>query len=196
MRVFFAIPPDPDWVASARELGGRLKTSLPRASWTRPEAWHLTLKFLGEIDQSAAGRFAAAIDAAGTSWAGDEALVSAGSLLLPTRVRPRVLAIGFAPSPSLESLTALARAAEQAGRRIGIPPEDREFRPHLTLARLREPWPSHAVEAFRREADAWPFPPWSLRSCVLFESRLAPAGAVHTPLREWTFGERGVEVRA
>ena len=196
MRVFFAIPPDPDWVASVRELEGRLKVSLPRASWTRPEAWHLTLKFLGEIDQTAADRFAAAIDEVQASLAGAGALASAGSLVLPARGRPRVLAVGFAPSPALESLATLARAAEQGGRRIGVPPEDRAFRPHLTLARLREPWLAHAIEAFRKETDAWPFPPWRLRSCALFQSRLAPAGAVHTPLREWTFGERGAEVRA
>jgi 2'-5' RNA ligase len=64
----------------------------------------------------------------------------------------------------------------------------------VTFARLREPWPRPAVDDYAREVEAWRFPTWNARSCVLFESRLDPRGAVHTPISEWTFqgGPRGV----
>ena len=49
VRAFLAVPPDPGWAESVRELVSRLRPSLPSASWTRPASWHLTLKFLGEV---------------------------------------------------------------------------------------------------------------------------------------------------
>jgi 2'-5' RNA ligase len=102
--------------------------------------------------------------------------------------------VGFTPTPGLESITALARRAEDTAVRLGSPPEDRPYHAHVTFARIRDPWPPEAVEEYRREVAAWTFPPWLARSVVLFESRLGSEGAVHTPLHEWTFqgGPRGV----
>jgi 2'-5' RNA ligase len=174
---------------------GRLEPALPHASWTRPQAWHLTLKFLGEIDENAAARFSAAIeDAAAAASEGDVA--SGGGVVLPPRGRPRVLGVGFAPGAGFESLARLAAKAELAAVRIGVAPDGRPFHPHVTLARLRDPWPAAAVGAFRNEADRWVFPAWRVRSCVLYRSRLDPSGAVHTPLREWRMSAGAAEVRA
>ena len=195
MRVFLAVPADAGWVASARELTRRLAASLPRASWTRPESWHLTLKFLGEIPEEAAERFAEAIGPAAAESPGG-VLSRGGALLLPDPRRPRVLGVGFSPGPALERLAAIAREAQAAGRRAGVPAEKRSFRPHVTLGRLREPWPAEAVEAFRREADGWAFPDWPVRSCILYESRLHPSGAEHRPLREWALAPGAPAVRA
>ena len=195
MRAFLAVPPDPAWVDCARGLVAGLRPRLPRASWTRPEAWHLTLKFLGEISDEAAGEFAEGIEAEiGRTSSGR--LPSGAPVLLPPRGRPRVLGVGFSPSPALEALAGLAHGADAAGRRIGVAPEGREFRPHVTLARLRESWPPAAVEAFLREAGACAFPEWTVGRCILYRSQLHPAGAVHTPLREWELEARGAEVRA
>lgn len=195
MRAFFAVPPDPAWVDRTRDLVAGLRPRLPRASWSRPEAWHLTLKFLGEIPEGSAGEFADAVEAE-IGRTSCRRLPSAGPVLLPPRGRPRVLGVGFSPSPALEALAGLARAADVAGRRIGVEPERREFRPHVTLARLREPWPPAALEAFLQEAEAFPFPEWSVGRCILYRSELHPAGAVHTPVREWELESRGAEVRA
>lgn len=195
MRAFLAVPPDPAWADRTRDLLESLRPRLPQASWTRPEAWHLTLKFLGEISEGAAGEFAVGIEAEiGRTSCGR--LPSGGPVLLPPRGRPRVLGVGFSKSPALEALAGLARAADAAGRRIGVAPERREFRPHVTLARLREGWPAAAIETFLREAGAFPFPEWNVRRCVLFRSELRPTGAVHAPVREWELEARGAEVRA
>ncbi len=107
-----------------------------------------------------------------------------------------MLGLGFSPSPGLDALAGLARAADAAGRRIGVAPEKREFRPHVTLARLRESWPPAAIETFLRESGSRDFPEWRVRRCVLYRSELHPAGAVHAPLREWELEARGAEVRA
>jgi RNA 2',3'-cyclic 3'-phosphodiesterase len=195
MRAFFAVPPDPAWTDRAQDLVASLRPRLPKASWTRPESWHLTLTFLGEISEAAAAEFANALEAAvGRTICGR--VPSAGPVLLPPRGRPRVLGVGFSPSPGLETLAGLARAADAAGRRIGVEPERREFRPHVTLARLREGWPPAAIETFLQEAGAFPFPEWSVGRCILYRSELQPAGAVHTPVREWELDASAAGVRA
>ncbi len=193
MRAFFAVPSEPMWVESARGLVARLRDRLPRASWTRPESWHLTLKFLGEIDGGVVARFAEEIGAAALEAVTGE-ILAGPAVVFPERGRPRVLGVGFSPSPGMESVARLARRAGEAAARLGSREDGRPFHAHVTFARVRDGWPTEPVEEYRREVESWPFPPWLARSCVLFESVLAPEGAVHTPIREWTFqgGPRGV----
>jgi 2'-5' RNA ligase len=194
VRAFVAIPSEAMWVESARGLVERLRGSLPRAVWTRPESWHLTSRFLGDgVSEEFVSRFAADVGTVAMETVPGE-IFAGPPAVFPERGRARVLGVGFAPSPGLESISNLARRVEEAVVRLGAPAEDRPFHAHVTFARIRETWPEEAVEEYRREVAAWTFPPWHARSCVLFESRLGPDGAVHTPLREWTFqgGPRGV----
>jgi RNA 2',3'-cyclic 3'-phosphodiesterase len=193
MRAFLAIPSDGLWVESARGLVARLQESSPRASWTKPSSWHLTLKFFERIAAQEAQAFAGAMAPAAAGVVPGE-ITAGGASVFPHRGPARVLAIGFTPSPVLEEISRLAREAEEQARRLGLQRENRAFHAHVTLARLRNPWPPDKVEAFRREVEAWKFPGWRARSCVFYESRLEREGAVHTPLEEWTFagGPRGV----
>lgn len=194
MRAFLAIPSQAMWVESARGLVDRLREMLPKAVWTRPESWHLTLRFLGDsVSPELVSGLATVMEAASLETVTGEILAGPPAVF-PERGRARVLGVGFAPSSGLDSVSSLARRAEEAARELGSSPEERPFHPHVTFARIRESWPSEAVEEYRREVTAWTFPPWLARSCVLFESKLGPDGAVHTPLFEWTFqgGPRGV----
>ncbi|MEP6994993.1 MAG: RNA 2',3'-cyclic phosphodiesterase [Acidobacteriota bacterium] len=196
MRAFLAVPADPGWVDSARKLVQQLKPELPVASWTRPESWHLTLKFLGEISAEALDRFAGAMgDSIGRTCGGE--LWRGGAIVFPPRGRPRVLGVGFADgSTALASLRELASTAARASRRVGKATESRPFHPHVTLARIRKPWPAADVESFRSAAERWEFPQWPVRSLVIFESRLEPSGAIHAPLREWAMAQAGATVPA
>jgi 2'-5' RNA ligase len=193
VRAFFAVPSDGLWVESARALVQSLKVGLPRCSWTRPETWHLTLRFLGKIAEEAVRKFAAGIEPVAFGIVPGE-LIASGAVVLPPRGTPRVLGVGFAPGPVLEEISRLAAEAERQARGIGLEAEGRPFRPHVTLGRIREAWPIGAVEEFRRRVEAWTFPRWQARCCVLYESRLEANGAIHTPRAEWTFqgGPRGV----
>lgn len=189
VRAFLAIPADPGWSEAASGLVSELRPQSPPASWTRPSAWHLTVKFLGTASRDALEAFGRAIGSAAGSLAPGE-LSSAGAAVFPASGPPRVLAVGFAPGPALESVRSLASAAESEARRAGLEREDRPYRPHVTLARLKNRksrWPREAVERFREAAASAPFPGFPVRSCVLYASRLDPAGAVHTALAEWPF---------
>jgi len=194
VRTFLAVPADPAWAAAVAPLAARLREESPRASWTRPDAWHLTLKFLGEVPDEDAVRFGDEVaSAAAAGRAGS--LPTSGALVLPPRGRPRVLAVGFAPSDAGAALEELARRADDAAARLGVEREGRPFRPHVTLARVRDPWPPAAVAAFRERVDGAGLPAFRCAECVLFSSRLNPAGAVHTPVRTFPLGA-GAAVRA
>ncbi len=195
MRAFLAVPADPAWAESASVLLASLRQSLPKASWTRPESWHLTLKFLGEVSQADAESFAGAMGPRVAEAVGGE-LVGARPVMFPPRGRPRVLGVGFAPGGVAETLEALGSAAEIEARKIGVAPDGKSFHPHVTLGRIRDPWPPAAVEEFARAVGGWTFPAWSVRSCVLYRSRLDPAGAVHTPIREWAMAGAVPETRS
>jgi RNA 2',3'-cyclic 3'-phosphodiesterase len=193
VRAFLALPRDRMWVESARGLLDRLRSSLPRASWTRESSWHLTLKFLGEVRRDALTGFAAAIGQKAIDTVAGE-LESDGGVVFPPNGPARVLGVGFVDSGALSRVVELARAAELEARRLGVPPENRDFHPHVTFARVRQPWRREEVEEYRRAIAAWRFPPWQARSCVLYESRLTSEGAVHTAVGEWSLagGPRGV----
>jgi RNA 2',3'-cyclic 3'-phosphodiesterase len=193
IRAFLAIPTDGLWVESARDLVARLKESLPRASWTKPESWHLTLKFFERISAGDVRALAAAVRPLAAALVPGE-MKAAGAAVFPPRGAARVLGVGFEPTSVMDEVSRLARGAEEEARRLGLPEERRPFHPHVTFARLRFPWRPDAVESFRREIASWTFPPWQARSCVFYESRLLREGAVHTPLEEWSFagGPRGV----
>ncbi|HYK42487.1 MAG TPA: RNA 2',3'-cyclic phosphodiesterase [Thermoanaerobaculia bacterium] len=187
IRAFLALPPDPEWGASAHALVEELRPASPPASWTRPSSWHLTVKFLGQATREALVSFAEAIALQASQMEPGD-LPRGGPAVFPSRGPARVLAVGFAPAAALTGLERLAAAAENAARRLGLEREDRPFRPHVTLARLRARWPAAAVDRFRKTAASWPLPAWKARRCVLYASRLGPAGAVHTELAEWPLG--------
>jgi 2'-5' RNA ligase len=190
LRAFLAVPPDPGWAESARGFLSEVRPALPEASWTRPESWHLTLKFLGEVSREVLAGFATAVGRAALRMAA-LSLPTRGSVVFPPRGPARVLGVGFDLQGEAAALAALAQEAEQVGRTLGLPAEQRPFHPHVTFARLRLPWPAGAVARFRQAADAWAFPTWPVRSCVLYESRLSSEGAVHTPVDRWAFAAPG-----
>ena len=197
VRAFFAVPSDPAWVESAGDLLRRLRPELPNASWTRPESWHLTLHFLGEVPRAEADRFADAI-APQARATPDVDLEPAGAVIFPSPGRARVLAAGFAESPTSAALSNLADNAAALAATIQNPKSKirNRFSPHITFARLRRPWPREAVERYLAALDAWRPPAFRARSAVLFQSRLDPAGAVHTALASFRFAGSAVELPA
>ena len=99
--------------------------------WVRPEALHLTLKFLGEVDEVNEPSLQGAL-----GQVADEArpvsLHIEGFGVFPDYQRPRIVWVGVAPDPALELLQ---HRVEQVFAPLGFPTEARAFRPHITLGR-------------------------------------------------------------
>jgi 2'-5' RNA ligase len=107
-----------------------LEMPLPGASWIEEDNLHITLRFAGDIDNRLANEFAeelSRIDVDVFELALEGVHVLGGN-------DPKILYAGLRASPQLE---ALARAHERAARSVGLLPETRPFKPHITLARLR-----------------------------------------------------------
>jgi len=160
----------------AREVRGR------EVRWARPESYHLTLRFLGEIAAERVAPLAAKVAEQVAGVAPFE-LRLAGLVAFPSPRRPRVIAVAVEPEAPLAEL---ARRVEAATLRAGFSPEERAFRPHLTLGRVRDRAHPDLAAAGTLAAE-----PFRVTEVVLFRSDLDPDGAVHTPLERMPLGVPG-----
>lgn len=177
VRAFLALE-IPDNVKKTLEIArDEVRRTLPSARWTRPEGWHLTLKFLGDSEKNTLGRL---IRDLGPRLVGLSAVAVelSGGGFFPSPVRPRVAWIG---GPAAGAAP-VVEAVETAAVRVGYPGERRPWTAHLTIARLKGRWPSAAVESYLAWADGLAASKFLCTEVVLFESRLGQAGAVYTAL--------------
>jgi len=113
----------------AERLAG-LRGKLTGARWVDPQNYHITLRFVGDVDERAAADFAAELDAINTDQF-DVTLDGLGSF---GGRKPRSV---WAHVAAQTTLVSLQRAHERAARAVGFEAESRNFAPHVTLARLR-----------------------------------------------------------
>lgn len=147
--------------------------------WVSPDKIHLTLKFLGDIEQDRAEKVSEAMDRVGQKHS-PFSITLHGMGCFPGMNRARVLWLGLdsdyrKPLLELQSDVQLETAA------LGFKPEKRRFNPHLTLARIRRPVGRERIQAL---IDRWQHFSQIERveNIVLYQSELAPAGAIYTEL--------------
>jgi len=134
LRTFIAVEASPDVQGRASALIQRLRTSQAKVSWTKPENMHLTLKFLGDTDESLIPDICRRISQAADRFTPFRvAFAHAGAF--PSIQRPRTLWLGVAEGA--EQMIALQAEVESALRELRFPREHRRFNPHLTLGRVR-----------------------------------------------------------
>jgi RNA 2',3'-cyclic 3'-phosphodiesterase len=136
--------------------------------WTRPEGWHVTVAFLGEVDES---EVEPVIDAVRAGVAGTSALSLSLRLGEVGRFGSRVLHVAVDDDPP-GSLAGIGRGVQTALAEAGLPVQQRDVRGHLTLARSSR----------RRRIDAVPpleIPErtWHVGEVGLYESRPQRGGA-------------------
>lgn len=174
MRLFIAI----DIPDELKKMISGLRADIPGASWVQAEQIHLTLAFLGEVEEDVVESLNSEL--ARIRFAEFE-LCFDGTGCFPSRHRPRVLWIGLEPQPHLNDLAAKIRAAVLT---CGIPQEARPFSPHVTLARLK-PVPSRELDVILDHPQKQKSHSFRVREFILFQSRLTPQGATHIPLRSF-----------
>ena len=176
-RCFIAID-IPDAIKSKLSaLQNSLKRLGASISWTRSEGIHLTLKFLGDVDQVAIPDVIKSMEAA-VSDSGSFTVTVEGVGCFPSPHRARVLWVGLDGG---EPLVALQKLVEDAMDPLGFPKEERRFHPHLTLGRVRNP---HGVDRVVQEMQRSGFPKqeFTASGVRLMKSDLQPSGAVYTML--------------
>ena len=194
MRLFIALEiPEAVRREVARRVAG-LRERLPRAKWVDPANLHLTLLFLGQVDDAKVPSLAAALrDAFARHPSLDLRLADAGTF--PPRRPARVAWVGVKETPGESIGSAPSRVAglqadatAAAVDVIGFEPEDRPFSPHVTLARCDPSWPRDAADRFAAAFPGTIGQPWTAERGVLMESRLSPRGAQYRVAAELPLG--------
>ena len=145
-----------------------LRAGLNGARWIDPENYHITLRFLGDVDDRTAQEFADSLSVI-RAEAFEIRLNNLGSF---GGRKPRAVWAGTAPS---EALLRLQKAHERAARHSGLAPEARNFKPHVTLARLRG-FSASAVAGFLEQNGGFASTPFTVARFVLFSSRASQGG--------------------
>jgi RNA 2',3'-cyclic 3'-phosphodiesterase len=162
----------------AREALARLGGGVPGARWVPRENLHLTLRFIGEVDEGLADDLDAAL--AGIEAPGFACeLTGVGHFGNPAQAR--VLWAGVEPARPVQFLY---EKVESALVRSGLEPERRKFTPHVTLARLHHS-PRDRIGAFLAEYGTFRFGPIEVDRFVLFRSFLGREAATYRAEAEY-----------
>ena len=167
-RLFVAI----DLPAPAKDQLDALCHGIPGARWVRDRQFHLTLRFLGEVEGPV---FRSVSEALRSVHLPPFELALKGTGHFPPRGKPRVLWAGVAHGPGLLEAH---RQVERVLRRAGLPPEDRKFAPHVTLARLNGT-PLPRILEWLRGSAGLRSEPFRVERFELFSSVLGREGSQH-----------------
>jgi RNA 2',3'-cyclic 3'-phosphodiesterase len=145
-----------------------LRGGLPGARWIDPENYHLTLRFIGDVDDAVAHEVESLLDRVkrGAFELHISGLTSFGGR------KPRAVVANVAPAQALLDVQA---EQERLMQRIGLEPEGRKYTPHVTLARLRES-SSRDVAEYLAARGFFRTSPFKVSRFVLFSSRASTGG--------------------
>jgi len=185
IRAFLALDPPPDILHRIADIQGMLKRHIRGAiSWVRPEGIHLTLKFFGDVSADQVSMITEVV-AVHTTGATPFNLDVTGFGVFPRLQRPRVLWLGI--GGEVERLIHLQKAIDGGLERCGFSREERPFRAHLTLARIKLPQGLTGIEKTLAGQEAVEAGRFTAGRLTLFRSELTPQGAIYTVLNHFPF---------
>ena len=162
---------------------GRSMTGVIR--WAKPESIHLTLKFFGNITERDIRSIRDALEPRARALGPVD--LSIGTLgVFPNLNRPRVLWVGV--TKGMQELAALQAQVETALEAAGFAREERPFRPHLTIGRMKGERRIDGLDKAVEEHRDFAAGSFTAKEMVLFRSDLKPAGPVYTPLATFNLG--------
>ena len=185
IRAFLAMDPSPEVLQRIADIQEVLKKTLRGSiSWVRPEGIHLTLKFFGDI---AAEDLQPISEVVSGQAAGMRPLHLniKGLGVFPGIRRPRILWLGV--GGEVARLIALQGVLDQGFETCGIKKEERPFRAHLTLARIKSPQGLSGLDKVLEEKEAESVGSFEAKGLILFKSDLTPKGAIYTVLADFPF---------
>jgi 2'-5' RNA ligase len=191
IRAFIAVELDDGLrreIARVQEhLRAAIESGHARVAWVRPASMHVTLKFLGDIDDAIVPELHASIATSTRDIAAIELpLVRLGAF--PRLQEPRNVWLGpdepWTRSADANRLQSLARAIDESCAAHGLQPEARRFSPHLTLGRVKagERQIGRALASHPGVTAPLPLAPLVVSEVALMKSQLDSKGAVHTRL--------------
>ena len=184
IRTFIAIE-IPDGIKTAMaDVQRELRKTGADVGWTRPEGVHLTLKFLGPVEAKLMPKLATAVETAVKDEA-PLAIEVTGTGVFPNARAPRVVWLGL--GGDINAMSELARKVDAACEGLGFKPEDRPFRPHLTLGRVKSSKGSKALMDALKSFEKLELGGFKADSVSIMRSELKPSGAVYTQIHVMKF---------
>ncbi len=179
IRAFIAVEIDKTNKQRLSKLISDLKKSNTDIKWVSEHQMHLTLKFLGNIEQDRVQVISDALKSIADNFKGfDIRLSKIGAF--PNLRRPRVIWLDI--DKGAEELKSLSSKIEIELEKIGFKKEKREFKSHLTLGRVRSLKNIENLEKIINKTDFQPLNEIKIDKLVLFQSTLTPKGATYTQL--------------
>lgn len=182
VRLFVALTPPGEAVEELRASTAALRELAPGLRWTRPEHWHVTLAFLGEVGDNVVAELARRLNRAAARHPPLSLSLGGGGRfghqVLWTRVQG-----------DRDELRRLAGSVQAAARRCRLPAEQRPYRPHLTLARAG---PATDLQPLVERLASWQGQRWVATRLYLVRSRLGAGvngSALHEPIAGWPLGQ-------
>lgn len=180
IRAFIAIEIPAEIQNKIGDLQNSLKGIGGRISWTKPGNIHLTLKFLGDIDEAIIDEISAELLLAVQNITGFKISVKAIGVF-PNFRRPRVIWIGA--NSERDQLQELAAQIEDCMENFGFEKESRRFSAHLTLGRIKEATAIEPVMDKLESYEGFEAGSFDVNAFYLIKSELHPAGSIYTPLK-------------
>ncbi|HEX5597517.1 MAG TPA: RNA 2',3'-cyclic phosphodiesterase [Micromonosporaceae bacterium] len=198
MRLFVALYPSPEAVNDVVEQMGRLRTGAAAASGinvrlTPPDRLHVTLAFLGDVEETWIPGLTRALDRAVQFWRRLMDAKAAAESPGPLRVRfggggyfgsGRFTVLWTGLVGDVDALHALNQAIRRELKRADFPYERRPFRPHLTIARPGDRMDPESIEEDCATLDGYLGPSWPVAEMVLMRSHLGPRPR-YEPITAW-----------
>lgn len=183
IRSFIAIELSPSIKAKIEEIQNNLKSLTSDVRWVRPEGIHLTLKFLGTIEEESIPEISDIIRKCSTGTTAFTLKVqSLGAF--PNEKNPKVIWAGVEDDSG--TLAKLQQALENRLSSIGFKVEKRAFSPHLTLGRLKSPKEKGVLTQGLEDYKHLEFGTFEAKEVCLFKSELKPGGAIYTKLKTFS----------
>ena len=184
IRAFFALDLDPMSLRRVARVADRLRmaSGAPSATWASPNQMHVTLKFVAELPADAVAPLGEALTVLVARERGP-APCPMRLDAFPKLDRARVVVVELRDEGG--AIGKLARRIDELTHEHGVPREERAFRPHVTLARLKRPYDARRwarTELAEAAGDC------AVIGVTLFQSKLGSDGATHTVLTSARFG--------
>jgi 2'-5' RNA ligase len=189
IRSFLAFELHPVTGKVIEELSRDLRNSSMSAKWVKPENMHITIVFMGSIEDTMVQPIGEAVRGVVSQYDPMSVYLN-GIGCFPDARRPRVLWIGL--GGEIERLAQLRDALMQKLIPFGIKEEKRDFRPHLTLGRFKKFSGANRDELQKvlKKYSGLSGPEFVLRELVMFKSELRPDGARYSKLHIFPIGGR------
>jgi len=185
MRTFIAIELCEGIRSDLARLQGKLRTFDRAVRWVRTAQMHLTLKFLGEVEDNRIPGVITAVDQAVSNCSPFD-LTVAGTGCFPNGGAPRVVWAGV-DDPGGQ-LATCHEALERELDRLGFERDGRRFSPHLTLGRVKMAGAARGLRESLAALSDFDAGSQSVVELVVFASELRRGGAVHTPMHRAGLG--------